>query len=405
MYEALIFMDLFLPYIYGKRYYSTFLVCLVFFVLILKTRQPINIIIKRLLILTIAELLNSYFSVLVGKNEYSLRELVLNSVSILIPLLSYYCGFRLIRAKGRKIGLEEVLSGLILAECVVGISQLLFVPFRIVSLQLYSSLDKYTQTFSGGLIRIVGTLGNPNNYACLIAILSSLNLYLYFQSNRLAKKAMPIILNMLFATIVIVFSQSKTALVIYLALIAYVMIDSSNLKRAVLFLLILVPTIIILLKFTTVGGIFAEYLNVSDNMTLGGRKNIWLKYFEVFKSKNLSNMLFGNGPSFFKSIDSSVDNAYLDVIIANGIFGLVLYFAKYLVIVFQPKNEYVNKAKKIIIFGILILSITSQLDLISSIAYYLIFGALDSLADMKSAYFNPCEANSSQVAASGRNNL
>ncbi len=405
MYEALIFMDLFLPYIYGKRYYSSFLVCFIFFLLILKTKQPVNEIVKRLFILTIAELLSSYFSVLVGKNEYSIRELVLNSVSILIPLLSYYCGFRLIKVRGRKSSLDEVLFGLTLAECVVGISQLLFVPFRMVSLQLYSSVGKYSQTFSGGLIRIVGTLGNPNNYACLIAILSSLNLYLHFQSNKLAKKVMPIIFNMLLATIVIVFSQSKTALVIYLALISYVMLDSNNLKRVVLFLLILVPIIIILLKFSTIGGIFAEYLNVSDNMTLGGRKDIWLKYFEVFKSKNISNMLFGNGPSFFKSIDSSVDNAYLDVIIAYGVFGLALYFAKYFILILWSKNRCINKAKKVIIFGILILSITSQLDLISSIAYYLIFGALDSFADIKSAYFNSCEADSSQLAASGRSNL
>ena len=382
-------MNLLLPYISGKRYFSSFLVFLILFFLFLKQKQPLNKVVWRLIVLAVAESLSNVISILVGGVDYSYKELLFNFIFILIPFSSYYCGLRLMKRKGNKgKSVEKILLTVTIVECLVGAFQIIVPAFRVITLQLYSSLEKYSQTFAGGLVRIVGTFGNPNNYACFVAILSCLNLHFFLQSKRHGKSNISIIIIMVVATIVIVFSQSKTAAALYLLLMAYALLDINNMKRVVLFSIIIGLAIFIMLKNSSIEGIFAEYLNSADNLTLGGRKNIWIKYLDTFKTNGFANILFGNGPSFYKNIDTSVDNAYLDVLIASGLFGLSIFFAKPFALLSRSDNECVKKAKKIVILGILILSVTSQLDLISAIAYYLVIGAIDSMSVKKKAIDN-----------------
>lgn len=382
MFEFLILVNLLLPYISGKRYISSLLIVLTVIIIIIENKEQINRNIRILAIFTIAELVNNYVSIIISGTDYTFADLAAISITILIPVFSYFCAYKLVNKKRYKQkNIEFILVAISVMESLIGILQILFLPFRMLTLQLYSSVEKYTHTFAGEFVRVVGTFGNPNNYACFIAILFCVNLNYIIKSKG---KHYLFSIYAIITTIAIIFSQSKTAIIIFIVLIIYTIFDFKNIKRLFLFTIFVGIAIIILLKVSNIGGIFLDYLDVSDNLTLGGRKDIWIKYYDVFKNEGIINIIFGNGPNFFKSIDTSIDSAYLNALVAGGFTGLLIFIFKYMLLLSFSKSKNYNKEINIILLGIIILNITSQLDIISSIAYYLVLGAIDAKKNINS---------------------
>lgn len=382
IYVVLLFSTLLLPSIFGTRYYPALFIYIVSLFLMLKNAGRISKKIEKLLLLAFFEFIGAYISILAGGGNYNLKDLIFYSAQILIPLLSYYSGFKLTKNNyNKEYTIKNIVLMIIITESITGISQIFFPQFRIWSLQLYSSVEKYTRAFSGGLVRAVGTIGNPNNYGSLISIFACLYLYLSLNNLKRNMEISAILIAIIIAALAIIYSQSTTAIIIFILLILYVLFNKKNLKIFLIIAFLLLIFLIIIIKYNrNIMSIFISYVSIKDIFELHGRTAIWARYFDLFNSELWVKKIFGNGIFFTDNINfGTFDNAYLHIILSNGLFGFFIYFAKMIIIVSYPSEKYIKKAQKIIIFGILLLNITSELDLITEVIYFSILGSLESL--------------------------
>lgn len=383
IYILLIFSILFLPSIFGTRYYPALFIYIASLFLMLRNAGRISKKFKILILLALFEFIEAYISILIGGGNYNLKDLFFYSLQIFIPLLAYYSGLKLIKNNyNTEYIIKNIILIIIIAQSITGIFQIISPQFRMLTLQLYSSMEKYTRTFSGGLVRAVGTIGNPNNYGCLISIFACLYLYLSLSNIKHNIKNISFLVTIItIATLAIIYSQSSTAIIIYILLSLYVLINKKYLKYLLIFILIFLIFLIFMVNYNrNIISIFISYFSLKDILAMHGRTDLWAKYFDIFKSELWMNKLFGNGEFLYSG---TFDNAYLKIIVSNGLIGLILYFLKMIIIISYPLKKNISKAQNIIIFGIILLNITSELDLITQVIYFSVIGSLESLKNNK----------------------
>lgn len=219
----------------------------------------------------------------------------------------------------------------LLIQVLVGVTQLFGVS---VTGWLYS--EEKTRGF-GQIVRITGTLTNPNIFAWVV-LQASIIIFLFEQ------KAFKKYLWMLVGFFLVVFAGSRSLLIIFP--FAFLLVNILRQKKTVGFFVVRIPSYIILLMIMLLVlylsilefGEYLPYVNELANLLVTGdlssfnsyssRLEMWSNSFDDFDGSIIS-WLFGLGAASVRV----VDNDYLYSILNYGLVGttcnLVLYFGLY----------------------------------------------------------------------------
>jgi len=379
----MLFSNIFLPNIGNKRIYSGIIILFLNILYCINLKYKVSYEEKILVKVFIFQIIFYNFTLLLNNNITSIFEVFKVYINILIPLLSFHVGRAVIlENKNDKVNIFKSIKYILILEIIAGVSVISNLNINNILIKLYSSFEKYSQFSNGGIRRAVGTIGNPNNYGSVIAILSLLLLNYYFEyenKNNIFKKLFIIIMQGL-TLFCIILSQSKTALIIYFLLFFYIIlkIGKKN-KLLIIFTVIILFILYNILKNSLLINIINSYFDINDNKTFGGRTYIWGEYLNLYRNSNLIHKIFGFGENYILNYDTSVDNNYLAQLISFGIFGLSIYVGKYIILFLLNKKNSFTAMINIIIIGMMIIDFTSANNQLMNIEFYLLLGLFYSI--------------------------
>ncbi len=363
------------PIINGKGYYGA--IILIIFSLFNLFNNDLTKSSLYLLILSLIEIVLYNVSALNSISLYNNKMIFNDHVSIMIPFFMYNLTNSSKTAKINKDGMTNILIYIILVESITGIAQLAFPAARDIIIKLYASQEKYAQRYKGEIVSITGTVGNPNSYAAIIAVVANVLLYIIITQSLEERKRTLIIGIIIISIIDIVISRSRTGIIIFFSMFIYILIVNKRYKG--LFLLIISEVGLLIIFWNTIETllIFQRFADRENMRSLGGRIYIWDSILDLLINQPICKLVIGNGKNFYKSILTAIDNGYLEALVSYGIAGIFLMILKYGFLWNYTRNRNRKNLKRIILIGILLFLITSELDFISTIVYFLLFGCID----------------------------
>jgi len=178
--------------------------------------------------------------------------------------------------------------------------------------------------------RIVGTIGNPNDFGILMALSSFFVLVGILWSKEIDTKLL-LFISFLIFVLSIILSFSRSALICFLAGIFFILFykypKRFKLKGKIRILFIILPLFIILaLIFLSIAPP-TFFLRIKAGMDLGPEGSIWprLIKWEAAIDAWKQSPLFGLGPEK-GTITSTLDNEWLLLLKRYGIVGFLIFF-------------------------------------------------------------------------------
>lgn len=322
------------PGVFGleSSFYFVLLFCLaissVYFIVKSKINKSLMIY-TLLLLIILSTIYISYFFSTDSEFIDLLKETLKYILIILVFVNSYMIGIFFKE--------ESIYNKLIMFALIALFAQIIFVFTQMLDMQIFNYFySMYKSRPIGGMLRVVGTLINPNLFSWIVMQLAVLILLLI--KNKLK------ILLILLCFILIFLSGSRSSLVIFPLLIAFVYLIKN--KKGIKFYFIQLPIIFISLSaFSIVAYKFLEkyqeyfpYLAQILSIFQSGELNSVNSYSLRLGMWNNGWYLFNNRPGFIKYLFgigpnkiAVMDNDFLISYINNGmvytilIYGFVLY--------------------------------------------------------------------------------
>ncbi|MEC3884058.1 hypothetical protein VKA52_10015 [Halobacillus sp. HZG1] len=241
----------------------------------------------------------------------------------IILLTSYLIGVHL--------KVETVIKGLLATAYIVILVQLIVGVDQLFNTQLFNSLYYSEKTRSlGSIVRITGTMTNPNTFAWIV---TQMTIIIFILDQKKAVRFLFIIIG---ATLVAL-SGSRSLFILFPFLLFFckVLFDEHNIKfflwKLPIYFIGLVVILVMAYSFLVEYGSNLRYLYQITNILESGsltsvnsfeaRTSIWNMYWQVFKeNSNFLTWGFGLGPGTF----SSIDNDYLFSLFNYGVVFFIL---------------------------------------------------------------------------------
>lgn len=356
------FLVFYFPKVMGRDYIGLIFLYFIFMIIILtgKLKFPSLslIILSYSIVIILFELLNQFengsYVEIARAVVYSLIPFVAFSVGFILSKYCKYCKYSSIFKIIYIIGIIQALIGML---------QLYSTTIMEFTLNNYSNYEKYIVGFQTWKIgRIIGTIGNPNTYGIFMAIFT---IFLLIVNKEIYNKKHILILFSIFISVfAIIFSQSRAAYIVFAIGLYFVYIKNTNglfkkMSYAVLFVIVL---ILILLY----GNFITWRFTPESLFSLGNRMNTW-KYYIDFEFLPFDiHSIIGHGDLYIRKIGKSIDNYYLNILIQQGILGIIYYIFLNLVIYNKIKyvtNTNVKKFLRISLIMILISDLTGAVNM------------------------------------------
>ncbi|WP_138858879.1 O-antigen ligase family protein [Exiguobacterium mexicanum] len=268
---------------------------------------------------------------------------------------------------GQSYDVEIIEKSLVKASKVIMASQLLVGIPQLLAITIFDSI--YNAELArpiGSLIRIVGTLGNPNIFAWVV-IISTVTIFL------MEKSKLSIVLWVAFGAILIILSGSRTSFALFPAVLFVCTFLKTKKTKSFYFFKVPMYLFALFLTFQLMVWLITKYqqtfpylsqlLQILETGELTSvssfnmRTLIWSNAWNVMvnENRNLA-YLFGLGPNF--SASTFIDNDFLYSILNYGFIGLLLNLSIYIT-VFIIFSKLKNRNMKVlgqtyVIFSILI---------------------------------------------------
>jgi len=347
--KLIIFLFPFLPAFGGKSYINI-LVIPIAALLLTSYKSTFS---RSSMILALITVL-SIISLLLSNPSLDIRNLFQLILFEIILFFCYQCG-RLIVLDNKLI---NVLLAILFAESVICLLELSSIELRSRIFTIYGiNIAKYI-TESQSLFSVVGTIGNPNDYAIFINLLFILIILAdrELNSELVSKSTVLESVAFLLSAINIYFSFSRTGVLLFLMLVILIGIESHN--HWFLFLVILV-TVVFYHNINKLGsnalirrfeGVFIGGLDID----FGARERMWRIYLDEIRHFNLRHLFLGMGNNYYETFFSAVDNQYIYIMLSNGVLGIIIYILKILFIIIWdgPRHLKVHLLLLILISGI-----------------------------------------------------
>lgn len=262
-------------------------------------------------------------------NGNDLFVTIRSTIRLFYPFLAIVVG-GFFRKKISDKTLLYILLTVLLIEFVVSLLQFNNTGFREWSYSLYRSentVDKYLENFNYSTgRRAIGTLNNPNTLGLAFIVLNSSIIILSdLLKEKRIKRTIGIIATL--ATIyVIVNTQSRTSILIYVFVIGLIFYwkFSKRSRNNVIFLVISSIAAAFLLLF--IQSKTSREINIS---ALDSRFNIWdiriSQMLDYVEYESFFAYILGGGFQMARSF-GFFDNTYLKVFVSGGIIGLFMFF-------------------------------------------------------------------------------
>jgi len=267
-----------------------------------------------------------FFSII---NGTSILLTLRSSLRLFYPFLAIIIGSFFSKKISPK-SLLYILLIFLLFESIVSFLQFNNVLFREWSFNIYRSEDtanRYLNSFSFSTgQRAIGTFGNPNTLGLTFVVLnSSIILLSDLLKGKRIKMAINII-SILTSIYVIVNTQSRTSILLYVFVIAIIFYwkFSKRGKNNAIFLI--VSSIVAVLLFMFIQSNINRDISVS---ALYSRFDIWgiriSQMFDYVEYEGFFAVVLGGGFQMARSF-GFFDNTYLKIFVSGGIIGLLIFF-------------------------------------------------------------------------------
>lgn len=365
------FIFIFFPTFRGGGQYVTFsiIAALMFTVIVSnleKSVRGLGIVVFTLILSS----LSSVVTMLLNNSEIRLG----GSIEVLKPLF-----FMMIAAAGYYLGslgvgvykkLEGIAKIVLVGQIIFSIDQM----FQFNLLAMFADYGK-SKPF-GGLVRSVGSVGNPNFFAWIVLQMTVILVVI----SSIKKNIGWIII----AFGLVVLSGSRTMLLMFpVALFFSVWLSGQRkvvspltIKVAVIFLFLLFLGLNLLSNFKDTLPYLAQLLNIvntgelSSINSFAARLDMWEERYDVFESGGILALFFGLGPIELYRI---VDNDFLYVFFRFGLFGSVLMYSFYMFLLVLLWKDRSKMSSMLIVYLTLSIVVGVQSDTLSGWYYPVIF--------------------------------
>lgn len=333
---SILFILIFSPKVFGRDYIGMILGCGLLIYMFLNRKVIVNINLS-IFSIYIYIIYMELFYILFGRSNINMA--IRNIFYAIIPIVFFILGKNLSRYY-RNINIFKIINIISIVQFFICFLQIINPKMRNITMSLYGDLEKYTYSFEQyGWGRAIGSLGNPN----VLALFASIGICfsMYSVLNNMDKKIMNsivIVLNI----VVVLLSKSRTGLILTLVgIILIILVSKINFRKKALYLLFIGIAI-----FFTLNANLAviERFSADTASTMGGRTETWKSAISSIKESGLLNQFIGNGPLWLKSINiNTADNYYVNTLVVNGIFGLMLLAFTY----FETIKMLINKKNQL----------------------------------------------------------
>jgi hypothetical protein len=231
----------------------------------------------------------------------------------------------------------------------------------------------------GHIVRVVGTVGNPNRLGilCILAII-------IFVQNVKQKRTWSVIL-IVISVLLIAATGSRTSLVLLLLLPFFHISRNQLFSKKTFYILLLgiaflVSSYYLLLHYQKVLPYLSQILNLFSAgkvHSLQGRFINWNLAFETYRASSVIHHWFGLGAGYF----TVMDNSYYYILFNYGIVGLIIFIGV-LGTVFRTTNSQDNKIALRLLFAGLVAGLVADL-LVSFLFITLIFYLIGFKAELQ----------------------
>lgn len=280
-----------------------------------------------------------------------------------IPLIAFLVGAKFAKRK-LSITLFDLIMFLIgLTQSIIGILQVYNYSIQQRTLELYSDFEKYNNFFEEmDQGRVVGTLGNPNYFGEFIGWFILMILFYYLPKYRTFGYRLVLISSLFIVTYGMILSQSRTSFI--LVFIGILVMLLSNVKKYKLLSTMLIGIITFVLVIYANDIISVARGGWESFSSFGGRLGIWnsiiTNYIYPFKWE----LIFGYGSHFVKSFIEEPHNYYLQILLENGLIGIIGYLFLLSIFVYKTlktKNTNIKTFLLVTLVTLLLSDMTSEL--------------------------------------------
>src|SRR5699024_3131032 len=321
-----------------------------------------------------------------------------------IPLIAFLVGAKFAKRK-LSITLFDLIMFLIgLTQSIIGILQVYNYSIQQRTLELYSDFEKYNNFFEEmDQGRVVGTLGNPNYFGEFIGWFILMILFYYLPKYRTFGYRLVLISSLFIVTYGMILSQSRNSFIfvfigffvlffLFFIIYIYLLIIHNffiffffDIFIIILYIIVNYEYYINILKYvkkykllyTMLIGIITFVLVIYANdiisvarggwesfSSFGGRLGIWnsiiTNYIYPFKWE----LIFGYGSHFVKSFIEEPHNYYLQILLENGLIGIIGYLFLLSIFVYKTlktKNTNIKTFLLVTLVTLLLSDMTSEL--------------------------------------------
>ncbi|MGU8988710.1 hypothetical protein ACV3V0_13445 [Clostridium perfringens] len=225
---------------------------------------------------------------------------------------------------------------ILLLEEMIGIVQVINPDFAYKSIDLYvANTERYIGMFNTWTVpRAIGTIGNPNYFGALSAILIWISYFLLSEiiKKRQSKNYKYIgIFGFVFGIIGILISQSDTSTIatiifIFIPIILKFIFNKYKKNKLLSFIIIIIILTLLIIFNKYLFDLINNIINLNELGDLNGRIGVWENLKNILEQSSIKNVFWGYGSENVKSKILWFDNFYIKLFFTSGIIVCLIYF-------------------------------------------------------------------------------